>query len=87
MPWIMIAIIFAFSAWAAWFSHKCLSDGCMGIVYPIGAALVVLGVQAVVVIPFNAIRRWRGGEPFAAATLQWIIASVAAFWLPPLVVK
>jgi hypothetical protein len=87
LPWIGVAIIFALSAWGVGFDNTCQSDGCMGIIFPIVGLLIALGLQGLVVIPFVAIRRWRAGQPVATATLQWILASVAAAALPLLFLK
>lgn len=61
----------------------CHGDGCIGsLLYGGGAAALVLGIQIFVLIPVDAVRRSRGGEPWALSAALWAAASIAAFAVP-----
>ena len=82
-----VGVIFLLSAWSASFSRSCQSDGCIGVVFPIGAALIALAVQIFVLIPIYRIGRSRTREESPPPVGTWIAASVAAFALPMLFAK
>ena len=79
---VVAVIVFLLAAWGSSFSHSCSSDGCIGIVIPVGAALLALAVQIFVLIPAYAIERSRARKPMAARVGLWIAVSIAAFMLP-----
>ena len=81
------AVIFGLAVWAMSFSHSCTSDGCIGIVIPGGGAAIALAVQLLVLVPVEAFRRRRRGDPLHPSVLVWIVMSVAAFGVPIAFVK
>ena len=85
--YIVAGIIFLFAAWGASFSRSCQSDGCIGIVFPLGGALIALAVQIFVLIPMYRMTLSRAGEPAVLRVGAWIAASVSAFALPMLFAK
>ncbi|MFY2764959.1 hypothetical protein [Arenimonas sp. MALMAid1274] len=80
---VATAVIFFLAAWGASFSRTCESDGCIGMVFPVGAALLTLAVQLFVLIPVHVIRSKGGSGPRPRVGV-WIAASIAAFLIPML---
>jgi low temperature requirement protein LtrA len=79
---VVAVIVFLLAVWGSSFSHSCTSDGCIGIVIPVGGALLALAAQIFVLIPAYAIKRSQASKPIAARVGLWIAVSVAAFVLP-----
>jgi hypothetical protein len=79
--------IFLLSVWGASFSRTCQSDGCIGIVFPVGAAFIALLVQLFVVIPFYCFKRRKLRLSFGAMAAAWAGGSLAAFVIPLLFAK
>ncbi|NDK40009.1 hypothetical protein DT603_14290 [Pseudoxanthomonas gei] len=84
--YVLIAVIFLLTAWGATFSRTCQSDGCMGVIFPLGGALIALAVQLFVVVPFHRMRARSKGE-VSAGVVTWVVVSIAAFVLPLLFAK
>jgi hypothetical protein len=84
--YVAAGVVFFLSAWAASFSRSCQSDGCIGIVFPLGGALIALAVQVFVLIPVHRFRSKRADVP-GAKVGTWIAASLAAFIVPLLFAK
>lgn len=84
---VVAVIVFLLAAWGSSFSHSCSSDGCIGIVIPVGAALLALAVQIFMLIPAYAIKRSQAGKPVVARVGLWIAVSAAAFVLPMVFAK
>jgi hypothetical protein len=82
-----VAVIFALSVWAATFSRTCQSDGCIGVVFPAGGALIALAAQLFVLVPIYATVKWRAKEPFIQRVAIWLAVSVAAVLIPGLFMK
>jgi hypothetical protein len=82
-----VAVIFVLSAWAASFSRTCQSDGCIGVVFPAGGALLALAAQLFVLVPIYATVKWRAKEPFLYRVAMWFAVSVAAVLIPGLFIK
>lgn len=76
------AVIALMSLWALSFSHGCSSDGCIGVVLPIGGGLVALAIQLAVLLPMHVLRRRRATPPAATHAWRWLLLSLAAFVLP-----
>ena len=83
---VLVGVIFLLTAWGASFSRTCQSDGCIGVVFPLGGALIALAVQLFVVIPVYRMRAKSKGE-LSAGLGGWIVASIAAFVIPLLFAK
>ena len=79
--------IFLLSAWGASFSRTCQSDGCIGIVFPVGAAFIALLIQLLVLIPFHCFMRRKLRLSFGAIAVAWAGGSIAAFIIPLLFAK
>ena len=77
-----LTVIFLLSAWGASFSRNCQSDGCIGIVFPVGAALIALLIQLLVLIPFYCVRRRKLQLSFGTLAAAWVGGSLAAFAVP-----
>ncbi len=84
--YVAAGVILFLSAWGASFSRTCQSDGCIGIIYPVGGALIALAVQLFVLIPVHRVRSKGRVEP-GVGTGTWIAASLAAFIVPLLFAK
>jgi hypothetical protein len=82
-----VAVIFALSVWAASFSRTCQSDGCIGVVFPAGGAILALAAQLFVLVPIYATVKWRAKEPFLRRVAIWLGVSVAAVLIPGLFIK
>jgi hypothetical protein len=82
----LVLIVFL-SLWALSFSHSCRSDGCIGIIFPAGGALIVLAVQLLLLIPGYIVLRKRAQKPYAPTATLWAGLSIAAFVLPLLFMK
>jgi hypothetical protein len=82
-----LAVIFLLSAWGASFSRTCQSDGCIGIVFPVGAALIALLIQLLALMPFHCFKRHKLRLPFGAMAAVWAGSSLAAFVIPLLFAK
>jgi hypothetical protein len=78
---------FALSVWAASFSRTCQSDGCIGVVFPAGGAILALAAQLFVLVPIYATVKWRAKEPFLRRVAIWLGVSVAAVLIPGLFIK
>jgi hypothetical protein len=85
--YVVAGIIFLFSCWGASFSHSCASDGCIGIVIPVGGALIALAAQILMLIPAYGVQRARAGQAVALRIGLWLAGSLAAFVLPMLFAK
>ena len=81
------AAIFLLALWALSFSHSCASDGCIGIIFPAGAAAALLAAQLLVAVPVFGYKRHQAGKPFASTSVLWVAVSIAAFALPIAFVK
>ncbi|HVH13566.1 MAG TPA: hypothetical protein VM759_10960 [Longimicrobium sp.] len=77
-----LAAIVGLSFWAMSFSYGCSSDGCIGVIYPLGGGVIALLVQLFILVPVDAIRTRKRGEPFGLRMAGWVGLSVAAFILP-----
>ena len=76
------SLVALLSLWALSFSHGCSSDGCIGVVLPIGGGLVALAIQLAVLLPMHVLRRRRATPPAATHAWRWLLLSLAAFVLP-----
>lgn len=74
--------ILVFALWTLSFSHSCSSDGCIGLIIPGGAALASLALQVCVLVPVDAVRRWRRKQPFVLRAVLWTVVSIAALGVP-----
>lgn len=81
------ALILLFALWGASFSHSCQSDGCIGIIFPMGAAAALLALQLFVCLPVLLFRWNRRRQPVGAVATIWLALSLAAFGVPLLFVK
>ena len=79
--------IFFLAAWAARFSRTCQSDGCIGVGFPAGGALIMLLVQLLILVPVFCFRRARSKLPFGQLAVAWAAGSLAAFIVPMLCAK
>jgi hypothetical protein len=84
---VVAVIVFLLAVWGSSFSHSCTSDGCIGIVIPVGGALLAMAAQIFVLIPAYAIKRSQAGKPVVARVGLWIAVSAAAFMLPMVFAK
>ncbi|MFO1408524.1 MAG: hypothetical protein U1F08_13485 [Steroidobacteraceae bacterium] len=84
---LMAVVILALALWAMGFSRSCSSDGCIGIVFPGGGAIIALAIQLFVLVPIHAFRRRRSGKALYPSLPVWIAMSVVAFGLPMAFVK
>jgi len=82
-----LIVIFLLAAWAASFSRTCQSDGCIGVVFPTGGALIALAIQLLVLVPVFCFRRARSELPFGWPAAAWVGGSLAAFIFPMLFIK
>lgn len=76
------SLVALLSLWALSFSHSCSSDGCIGVVLPIGGGLVALAIQLAILLPAHVLRRRRATPPAATHAWRWLALSLAAFLLP-----
>lgn len=79
---IVAGLVALCSVLAADFSHSCQSDGCIGVIFPIMAAVVLLVVQLVICLPVLFLRWRRRQQRAGVVLLIWTALSVAAFVLP-----
>jgi len=84
---VVTALILLLSFLAMRFSYSCYSDGCIGIVFPAGGALILLAIQILLCVPIFIILARRAGRPFLAASAAWVLLSVSCFAIPMLFVK
>lgn len=84
---ISTGIIFLLSAWFSVFSNSCSSDGCLGLVFVIGGAIIALLNQLFILIPKYCIRRFRLDESVYYFASWWIGSSLAAFVIPLIFAK
>jgi hypothetical protein len=76
----MAGLILLLSSWTMGFSRTCTVDGCLGMLYLLGGALLLLVVQIFVCVPVFAVLARRAGRPSFAVT--WVLISVACFGVP-----
>ena len=60
------------------FANTCRSDGCIGIVFGVGAILLALGVQLIVLVPADIYRTRNRGEPYVLRAVWWVALSLTA---------
>ena len=75
-------LIHALALWAVGFSNVCRSDGCIGIVFPAGAAAIALAVQLLILLPLHGSRLERHGRSATRAFLGWGGISLLAALFP-----
>ena len=84
---VVAALILLCAVWGASFSHSCQSDGCIGIIFPLGAAAALLALQLFVCLPILLFRWHRQRQPVGLIAASWLAMSIAAFGIPLLFVK
>lgn len=75
---IGVGAIATLSLYTMSFANTCRSDGCIGIVFGVGAILLALGVQLIVLVPADIYRTRNRDEPFVLRTVWWVALSLAA---------
>ncbi len=79
--YVIAGVIFLLSAVAANFGRRCQSDGCIGIIIPLGGSFIALALQVFVLIPIHHFRsKSKSAAPAKIGT--WISVSLAAFVVP-----
>ena len=84
---VITALTLLCALWGVSFSHSCQSDGCIGVIFPVGAAAVLLALQMVICLPVLLFRWRRRRQPVGAVAVSWLALSLAAFGIPLLFVK
>jgi uncharacterized membrane protein len=74
---ICVALIGYFSFRASEFSHECYSDGCLGIFFLYGIAIITFFVQSAILIRHAYLLK-KADQPFLAYVICWIVISVFA---------
>jgi hypothetical protein len=73
------SIIGLFCLWAISFSRSCASDGCIGVVVPLGGAAVALVLQLFVCLPVYAWRSSRQARYQGGTLVAWVLVSCGLF--------
>lgn len=79
---LVAIVILILSVKGASFNSSCKSDGCIGIIFPVGGALIALSVQIFILIPLYAIKLSQTEEGTTTKVTWWVVGSIATFAIP-----
>jgi len=82
---VLAEVFFAF--WTTIFSRTCLSDGCIGVAFLGGIAIIIFLFQVILLIPLYAFRRKQAGQSYLKNSFAWLSAVTLILLVAMLLMK